>query len=218
MADQKKVRFFYGLMGSGKTEHLINKREGIDKNFGKKASLLIVPSKCLSRKFKNDQEDNFLYSRSGKSSRIDLVLSDESDALKEISARVEKETKFLFVDETQFFNLVQLNRILEKFSQSPFNLAIFFFGLENDFRASQFDAAVWLFDKIGFENCVEMTRPTCNCGFAPADCDALCKQFSDLVSAKFVHVCRNCVLSKKYDIVDAEEVFYNIYYNLKCRD
>lgn len=202
-------KFIFGLMGSGKTEHLVCKRDEIDQS--STHSILIVPSVCKARKLSSDQKENFLYSRSGKNTRIDLWVETGLDLFSEILALVGswQNVGFIFVDEVQFLSIDQVDQIL-KFARDPFNQNIVLYGLKNNYLAQTFEASDFLVEKLGIERCFEVARPICSCGRAFAECDALCRHDGNLVSAKFVHVCTNCVMNKSREIVDAVSVYSNL--------
>lgn len=178
------LKFYWGVVGSGKTLNLLKEYADL-KRLNQKNVLLVKPRK--------DTRTETVYSRFGPVEAMpDMLLDDTSESMGEFVDKVTQENiTVVFVDEVQFLSpaWVYWFRML-----SDSNVDIKCFGLRNDSNFEPFKTAERLFNSA--DEIIEIPS-TCECCGKPAKFSQLKAGADPGVGFGYFAVCFNCYTDQK---------------------
>lgn len=143
-----KLYFKYGTMESGKSTKIIQEAYNYDRN-----NKSIIVAKPIIDSKGNDK----IVSRIGIQRKIDVYI--ESDNLKEIYEKINKDTFCILIDEAQFlsknqvFELFKITKILE--------IPVMCYGLKSNFKGEFFEGSEAL---MIYADSLEEIVTICSCG------------------------------------------------------
>lgn len=143
-----KLYFKYGTMESGKSTKIIQEAYNYDRN-----NKSIIVAKPIIDSKGNDK----IVSRIGIQRKIDVYI--ESDNLKEIYEKTNKETFCILIDEAQFLNknqafeLFKITKLLE--------IPVMCYGLKSNFKGEFFEGSEAL---MIYADSLEEIVTICSCG------------------------------------------------------
>lgn len=144
-----KVRFFYSVMGAGKSLHLLQAYHNLTSN-GFNAIIL-----------KPELEDRFgkniVKSRIGVSQEA-ISISDNTDFEKLVESY--GDLKAIFVDETQFLSSYSVQELINL--SDFYNIDIFFYGLRTNFKGKLFSESIVTLMELA--DSIEEIKSICGCG------------------------------------------------------
>lgn len=143
-----KLYFKYGTMESGKSTKIIQEAYNYDRN----NKSIIVAKPILDSKG-NDK----IVSRIGIQRKIDVYI--ESDNLKEIYEKINKDTFCILIDEAQFLNK---NQVFELFKITKLlEIPVMCYGLKSNFKGEFFEGSEAL---MIYADSLEEIVTICSCG------------------------------------------------------
>ena len=143
-----KLYFKYGTMESGKSTKIIQEAYNYDRN-----NKSIIVAKPIIDSKGNDK----IVSRIGIQRKIDVYI--ESDNLKEIYEKINKDTFCILIDEAQFLNknqvfeLIKITKLLE--------IPVMCYGLKSNFKGEFFEGSEAL---MIYADSLEEIVTICSCG------------------------------------------------------
>ena len=143
-----KLYFKYGTMESGKSTKIIQEAYNYDRN-----NKSIIVAKPIIDSKGNDK----IVSRIGIQRKIDVYI--ESDNLKEIYEKINKDTFCILIDEAQFlhknqvFELFKITKLLE--------IPVMCYGLKSNFKGEFFEGSEAL---MIYADSLEEIVTICSCG------------------------------------------------------
>lgn len=143
-----KLYFKYGTMESGKSTKIIQEAYNYDRN-----NKSIIVAKPIIDSKGNDK----IVSRIGIQRKIDVYI--ESDNLKEIYEKINKDTFCILIDEAQFFNK---NQVFELFKITKLlEIPVMCYGLKSNFKGEFFEGSEAL---MIYADSLEEIVTICSCG------------------------------------------------------
>lgn len=143
-----KLYFKYGTMESGKSTKIIQEAYNYDRN-----NKSIIVAKPIIDSKGNDK----IVSRIGIQRKIDVYI--ESDNLKEIYEKINKDTFCILIDEAQFLNK---NQVFELFKITKLlKIPVMCYGLKSNFKGEFFDGSGAL---MIYADSLEEIVTICSCG------------------------------------------------------
>lgn len=143
-----KLYFKYGTMESGKSTKIIQEAYNYDRN-----NKSIIVSKPIIDSKGNDK----IVSRIGIQRKIDVYI--ESDNLKEIYEKINKDTFCILIDEAQFLNK---NQVFELFKITKLlEIPVMCYGLKSNFKGEFFEGSEAL---MIYADSLEEIVTICSCG------------------------------------------------------
>lgn len=143
-----KLYFKYGTMESGKSTKIIQEAYNYDRN-----NKSIIVAKPIIDSKGNDK----IVSRIGIQRKIDVYI--ESDNLKEIYEKINKETFCILIDEAQFLNK---NQVFELFKITKLlEIPVMCYGLKSNFKGEFFEGSEAL---MIYADSLEEIVTICSCG------------------------------------------------------
>lgn len=143
-----KLYFKYGTMESGKSTKIIQEAYNYDRN-----NKSIIVAKPIIDSKGNDK----IVSRIGIQRKIDVYI--ESDNLKEVYEKINKETFCILIDEAQFLNK---NQVFELFKITKLlEIPIMCYGLKSNFKGEFFEGSEAL---MIYADSLEEIVTICSCG------------------------------------------------------
>lgn len=143
-----KLYFKYGTMESGKSTKIIQEAYNYDRN-----NKSIIVAKPIIDSKGNDK----IVSRIGIQRKIDVYI--ESDNLKEIYEKINKDTFCILIDEAQFLNK---NQVFELFKITKLlEIPVMCYGLKSNFKGEFFDGSGAL---MIYADSLEEIVTICSCG------------------------------------------------------
>lgn len=143
-----KLYFKYGTMESGKSTKIIQKAYNYDRN-----NKSIIVAKPIIDSKGNDK----IVSRIGIQRKIDVYI--ESDNLKEIYEKINKDTFCILIDEAQFLNK---NQVFELFKITKLlEIPVMCYGLKSNFKGEFFEGSEAL---MIYADSLEEIVTICSCG------------------------------------------------------
>lgn len=143
-----KLYFKYGTMESGKSTKIIQEAYNYDRN-----NKSIIVAKPIIDSKGNDK----IVSRIGIQRKIDVYI--ESDNLKEIYEKINKETFCILIDEAQFLNK---NQVFELFKITKLlEIPVMCYGLKSNFKGKFFEGSEAL---MIYADSLEEIVTICSCG------------------------------------------------------
>ena len=143
-----KLYFKYGTMESGKSTKIIQEAYNYDRN-----NKSIIVAKPIIDSKGNDK----IISRIGIQRKIDVYI--ESDNLKEIYEKINKETFCILIDEAQFLNK---NQVFELFKITKLlEIPVMCYGLKSNFKGDFFEGSEAL---MIYADSLEEIVTICSCG------------------------------------------------------
>lgn len=143
-----KLYFKYGTMESGKSTKIIQEAYNYDRN-----NKSIIVAKPIIDSKGNDK----IVSRIGIQRKIDVYI--ESDNLKEIYEKINKDTFCILIDEAQFLNK---NQVLELFKITKLlEIPVMCYGLKSNFKGEFFEGSEAL---MIYADSLEEIVTICSCG------------------------------------------------------
>lgn len=143
-----KLYFKYGTMESGKSTKIIQEAYNYDRN-----NKSIIVAKPIIDSKGNDK----IVSRIGIQRKIDVYI--ESDNLKEIYEKINKDTFCILIDEAQFLNKNQVFKLFKitKLLEIP----VMCYGLKSNFKGEFFEGSEAL---MIYADSLEEIVTICSCG------------------------------------------------------
>lgn len=146
-----KLYFRHGVMGSGKTTHLLQ----VVYNYEIRNMKVLVCKPIIDTKG-NDS----IVSRLGISRKVDVLISHEMNILEYIKEKLKESTiDALVVDESQFLTEEQVMQLLE--IATKYNIAVICYGLKSDFLLNPFPGSSKL---MMVAQDIEELKHICSCG------------------------------------------------------
>lgn len=143
-----KLYFKYGTMESGKSTKIIQEAYNYDRN-----NKSIIVAKPIIDSKGNDK----IVSRIGIKRKIDVYI--ESDNLKEIYEKINKDTFCILIDEAQFLNK---NQVFELFKITKLlEIPVMCYGLKSNFKGEFFEGSEAL---MIYADSLEEIVTICSCG------------------------------------------------------
>lgn len=143
-----KLYFKYGTMESGKSTKIIQEAYNYDRN-----NKSIIVAKPIIDSKGNDK----IVSRIGIQRKIDAYI--ESDNLKEIYEKINKDTFCILIDEAQFLNK---NQVFELFKITKLlEISVMCYGLKSNFKGEFFEGSEAL---MIYADSLEEIVTICSCG------------------------------------------------------
>lgn len=143
-----KLYFKYGTMESGKSTKIIQEAYNYDRN-----NKSIIVAKPIIDSKGNDK----IVSRIGIQRKIDVYI--ESDNLKEIYEKINKDTFCILIDEAQFLNK---NQVFELFKITKLlEIPVMCYGLKSNFKGKFFEGSEAL---MIYADSLEEIVTICSCG------------------------------------------------------
>lgn len=143
-----KLYFKYGTMESGKSTKIIQEAYNYDRN-----NKSIIVAKPIIDSKGNDK----IVSRIGIQRKIDAYI--ESDNLKEIYEKINKDTFCILIDEAQFLNK---NQVFELFKITKLlEIPVMCYGLKSNFKGDFFEGSEAL---MIYADSLEEIVTICSCG------------------------------------------------------
>ena len=143
-----KLYFKYGTMESGKSTKIIQEAYNYDRN-----NKSIIVAKPIIDSKGNDK----IVSRIGIQRKIDVYI--ESDNLKEVYEKINKETFCILIDEAQFLNK---NQVFELFKITKLlEIPVMCYGLKSNFKGKFFEGSEAL---MIYADSLEEIVTICSCG------------------------------------------------------
>lgn len=143
-----KLYFKYGTMESGKSTKIIQEAYNYDRN-----NKSIIVAKPIIDSKGNDK----IVSRIGIQRKIDVYI--ESDNLKEIYEKINKDTFCILIDEAQFLNK---NQVFELFKITKLlEIPVMCYGLKSNFKGDFFEGSEAL---MIYADSLEEIVTICSCG------------------------------------------------------
>lgn len=143
-----KLYFKYGTMESGKSTKIIQEAYNYDRN-----NKSIIVAKPVIDSKGNDK----IVSRIGIQRKIDVYI--ESDNLKEIYEKINKDTFCILIDEAQFLNK---NQVFELFKITKLlEIPVMCYGLKSNFKGEFFEGSEAL---MIYADSLEEIVTICSCG------------------------------------------------------
>ena len=143
-----KLYFKYGTMESGKSTKIIQEAYNYDRN-----NKSIIVAKPIIDSKGNDK----IVSRIGIQRKIDVYI--ESDNLKEIYEKINKDTFCILIDEAQFLNK---NQVFELFKITKLlEIPVMCYGLKSNFKGEFFEGSEAL---MIYADSLEVIVTICSCG------------------------------------------------------
>ena len=143
-----KLYFKYGTMESGKSTKIIQEAYNYDRN-----NKSIIVAKPIIDSKGNDK----IVSRIGIQRKIDAYI--ESDNLKEIYEKINKDTFCILIDEAQFLNK---NQVFELFKITKLlEIPVMCYGLKSNFKGEFFEGSEAL---MIYADSLEEIVTICSCG------------------------------------------------------
>lgn len=143
-----KLYFKYGTIESGKSTKIIQEAYNYDRN-----NKSIIVAKPIIDSKGNDK----IVSRIGIQRKIDVYI--ESDNLKEIYEKINKETFCILIDEAQFLNK---NQVFELFKITKLlEIPVMCYGLKSNFKGEFFEGSEAL---MIYADSLEEIVTICSCG------------------------------------------------------
>lgn len=143
-----KLYFKYGTMESGKSTKIIQEAYNYDRN-----NKSIIVAKPIIDSKGNDK----IVSRIGIQRKIDVYI--ESDNLKEIYEKINKDTFCILIDEAQFLNK---NQVFELFKITKLlEIPVMCYGLKSNFKGEFFEGSGAL---MIYADSLEEIVTICSCG------------------------------------------------------
>lgn len=143
-----KLYFKYGTMESGKSTKIIQEAYNYDRN-----NKSIIVAKPIIDSKGNDK----IVSRIGIQRKIDVYI--ESDNLKEIYEKINKDTFCILIDEAQFLDK---NQVFELFKITKLlKIPVMCYGLKSNFKGEFFDGSGAL---MIYADSLEEIVTICSCG------------------------------------------------------
>lgn len=143
-----KLYFKYGTMESGKSTKIIQETYNYDRN-----NKSIIVAKPIIDSKGNDK----IVSRIGIQRKIDVYI--ESDNLKEIYEKINKDTFCILIDEAQFLNK---NQVFELFKITKLlEIPVMCYGLKSNFKGEFFEGSEAL---MIYADSLEEIVTICSCG------------------------------------------------------
>lgn len=143
-----KLYFKYGTMESGKSTKIIQEAYNYDRN-----NKSIIVAKPIIDSKGNDK----IVSRIGIQRKIDVYI--ESDNLKEVYEKINKETFCILIDEAQFLNK---NQVFELFKITKLlEIPVMCYGLKSNFKGEFFEGSEAL---MIYADSLEEIVTICSCG------------------------------------------------------
>ena len=143
-----KLYFKYGTMESGKSTKIIQEAYNYDRN-----NKSIIVAKPIIDSKGNDK----IISRIGIQRKIDVYI--ESDNLKEIYEKINKDTFCILIDEAQFLNK---NQVFELFKITKLlEIPVMCYGLKSNFKGEFFEGSEAL---MIYADSLEEIVTICSCG------------------------------------------------------
>lgn len=143
-----KLYFKYGTMESGKSTKIIQEAYNYDRN-----NKSIIVAKPIIDSKGNDK----IVSRIGIQRKIDVYI--ESDNLKEIYEKINKDTFCILIDEAQFLNK---NQVFELFKITKLlEIPVMCYGLKSNFKGEFFEGSEAL---MIYADSLEEIVTICSCG------------------------------------------------------
>lgn len=143
-----KLYFKYGTMESGKSTKIIQEAYNYDRN-----NKSIIVAKPIIDSKGNDK----IVSRIGIQRKIDVYI--ESDNLKEVYEKINKETFCILIDEAQFLNK---NQVFELFKITKLlEIPVMCYGLKSNFKGEFFEGSGAL---MIYADSLEEIVTICSCG------------------------------------------------------
>ena len=143
-----KLYFKYGTMESGKSTKIIQEAYNYDCN-----NKSIIVAKPIIDSKGNDK----IVSRIGIQRKIDVYI--ESDNLKEIYEKINKDTFCILIDEAQFLNK---NQVFELFKITKLlEIPVMCYGLKSNFKGEFFEGSEAL---MIYADSLEEIVTICSCG------------------------------------------------------
>lgn len=143
-----KLYFKYGTMESGKSTKIIQEAYNYDRN-----NKSIIVAKPIIDSKGNDK----IVSRIGIQRKIDVYI--ESDNLKEIYEKINKDTFCILIDEAQFLNK---NQVFELFKITKLlEIPVMCYGLKSNFKGEFFKGSEAL---MIYADSLEEIVTICSCG------------------------------------------------------
>lgn len=143
-----KLYFKYGTMESGKSTKIIQEAYNYDRN-----NKSIIVAKPIIDSKGNDK----IVSRIGIQRKIDVYI--ESDNLKEIYEKINKDTFCILIDEAQFLNK---NQVFELFKITKLlEIPVMCYGLKSNFKGKFFKGSEAL---MIYADSLEEIVTICSCG------------------------------------------------------
>ena len=143
-----KLYFKYGTMESGKSTKIIQEAYNYDRN-----NKSIIVAKPIIDSKGNDK----IVSRIGIQRKIDVYI--ESDNLKEIYEKINKDTFCILIDEAQFLNK---NQVFELFKITKLlEIHVMCYGLKSNFKGEFFEGSEAL---MIYADSLEEIVTICSCG------------------------------------------------------
>lgn len=143
-----KLYFKYGTMESGKSTKIIQEAYNYDRN-----NKSIIVAKPIIDSKGNDK----IVSRIGIQRKIDVYI--ESDNLKEIYEKINKDTFCILIDEAQFLNK---NQVFELFKITKLlEIPVMCYGLKSNFKGEFFEGSEAL---MIYADLLEEIVTICSCG------------------------------------------------------
>ena len=143
-----KLYFKYGTMESGKSTKIIQEAYNYDRN-----NKSIIVAKPIIDSKGNDK----IVSRIGIQRKINVYI--ESDNLKEIYEKINKDTFCILIDEAQFLNK---NQVFELFKITKLlEIPVMCYGLKSNFKGEFFEGSEAL---MIYADSLEEIVTICSCG------------------------------------------------------
>lgn len=143
-----KLYFKYGTMESGKSTKIIQEAYNYDRN-----NKSIIVAKPIIDSKGNDK----IVSRIGIQRKIDVYI--ESDNLKEIYEKINKDAFCILIDEAQFLNK---NQVFELFKITKLlEIPVMCYGLKSNFKGEFFEGSEAL---MIYADSLEEIVTICSCG------------------------------------------------------
>ena len=182
-----KLYFKYGTMESGKSTKIIQEAYNYDRN-----NKSIIVAKPIIDSKGNDK----IVSRIGIQRKIDVYI--ESDNLKEIYEKINKDTFCILIDEAQFLNK---NQVFELFKITKLlEIPVMCYGLKSNFKGEFFEGSEAL---MIYADSLEEIVTICSCGkkarkvngdFVTDGEDILIDGLNE--SVEYVPLCGKCYIKK----------------------
>lgn len=170
-----KEFFYTGVMGSGKSEKLINMVDELPKHS------FIVLNASLDG---STGEKSSVNSRNGKSVVSTKILSSDNVAdIRSILFEVYMEGNIvnIFVDEIQFLTIEQI-KFIHDYSTNV-NVNIFYFGLKTDFKGDLFESVEYLLNDIVSEDDIFTIERECE----EPGCKNIAKNNARIINDEIIH-------------------------------
>jgi thymidine kinase len=150
---RKKLRFYYGPMGSAKSMRLMTMAFNLDEKG--------IPSLTLKPATDTRDGQGIIHSRVGISRPCITfgVYDDLLKLVKETSEKTGTKYQWVFVDECQFLSEEQVDQLSDVVDELDIDVACF--GLRTDFKSKLFSGSKRLFE---IADTIEELKSRCSCG------------------------------------------------------